>query len=646
MSAMLSVPVAHAAEPAASADVSAPITITAKKYKEDEAPESRYRLPESGRAASQTFTRQDIEAMHPKDLYEVIEQGLGMMTTRKGRKDFNNIQGRAGDTIGVIVDGIYIPWSQSSRVLANIPTEWVESVKIIRDSTILTLGPLTSFTSNLGAPNQGFVVITTRKANGLANEAKISASSYGTTDFNFLHGNMQGDYYYNIGYANAKTSGKDGWNNAGDSNAFLLKAGYDGPKLNYNATLYMDQGMKQFQRGMIGDTLSDAKWKYDPLSALMFSFSLAKPWSDRHVTQLSYGYSRVADDLVQASYASKAMTVYNQQDYLRELNFFHTIKSADNTFKIGGQAMWWHSPTGEFYYETIERQEELYGFYVYDEKRINDRLTLDGGMRIDSKHITKGVNRYYATGNSGTDRIENQWAQPANSYAVGAAYKLDPVHRLSARLSYSSQPTDSYITTLNNKALDPETRMKYEAALTANYSSGFNASLTAFLYDIHNYKLSVGTKKVGSDTVNIYDDADLVRRGIELGFNGRLGKVWNYFLGYSYVESSNASDNATFPHSIYTFRLSHKVKGWESNLIARSVGGYAQNSQSLGGFTTIDLNVSKKISKNTALTIFGRNITNQQYATQYIVSEKGSGKAEGYYYDPGSIFGVELSTKF
>lgn len=622
-----------------------PVLVSAKKIAEEPV-HSRFAVPESSEAATQTFSKADIEAMHPKDVFEIIEQGLGMMTNFRGRKDLNNTQGRGGDSIGIILDGIYIPWSQSSRVLANFPVELIESVKIVRDSTVLTVGPLTSLASPLGSPNQGFIIIKTRNASARETEAKISYGTYNTQKYSLLHGDKTDDFCYNLAYTKARTDGKDGWYNASDSDSLFLKGGYASDQLTGNVSLYIDKASRQFQRGVYNNMPSDAKWQYDPLDTIMVAADVAKPWNARSTTTFSFGYSNVDADSIKDSFSNKSYAASEQKDYLREFNLAHTINTDNNLLKFGGQAVYWHSPTGGFYYEGIEREEELYGYYIYDEYRVNEKLTLDGGARMDRKHITKGINRYQATGNKGTDLINDQWANNATSYALGMSYKIDPVYKLSTRIAYSKQPTDAFLTTLDDKELDPEVRIKYETGLTAHYSKALNAALTLFYYDIDDCKIAVGTRKIGSDTVNVYDNHDVNRKGLELAFNGRLADALTYNLGYSYLTSNYAADNAGFPHNVYTLRLNNKHKDTETNVITRHVGGYKNYGQDLGGFTTVDASVSKNLDADATITLFGRNITNRHYATNYIISEKGTGTPEGYYYHVGATYGVEYSKKF
>jgi outer membrane cobalamin receptor len=628
---------------------------------------SRLAVPESSKAATEVFTRDDIEKINPKSVIEIIEQGLGVITNYKGRKDINNISGRGGESIGIIIDGIYIPWSQSSRVLANIPVNIIESVKLVRDSTVLTLGPITALTLCTGSPNQGFVIIKTRKSSQNEKEVNLSYGTYNTQKYNFLIGDKINDVYYDIAYSKAKTDGKDDWHNARDSESVFLKSGYNGKDINANMSLYIDKGWRELQRGINEkDHYGTSIWEYDPLDTVMFSFNVDKQMNEYNTTSLSCGYSNVDSTLIQHNFSSH--NIFDEEDYIREYNLFHTIIRDKNTLKFGGQAIHWHSPTGAFNYEEIERKEDLYGYYLYDEYQVNQKLTVDGSARVDKKHIIKGVDSYRHDG-KGLQNIDDVWASDATSYSLGMAYKVSPVYKVSTRVSYSKQPPDEYsdgglaysfdgyktIRVDNGTDFDPEKRLKYEIGVNANYNKAFNSALTLFYYDIDDYKIA-GESDLFTPNINDwntwyfkrqYSVADLVRKGLEWQINGRLlANTLAYNFGYSYLVSSNDADNKEFPHNIYTLRLSHTNKYFETALTGRHVGGYLMNAHDVGDFTTVDASITKKLGKNSEVILFGQNITNEKYATIYAVPKAIGAKAEGYFFSEGAVCGVKYSMKF
>ena len=628
-----------------------PVLVSAKKDVAEESTTkepaySRLAVPQSGEAGTQTITRKDIEAMHPKDMIDVIEQGLGVTATFQGRKNLNSFQIRGNGSLGLIIDGIYIPQTQSGRELANFPLEVVESVQIVRDPTMLTLGPVSAFTSTQGSPNGGFIVIKTRKPTKAETEVKASYGTYQTYSFNTYHGEKLGNSYFVADFNRYHTAGKDDWNNDASSSSLYLKGGYADEGLTSNLSLFYDTGSRNFQRGVTNTgAMSTSLWGYDPLKSLMLSFDINRLWDKAHITSFSYGFSKTWDDMHSDTTTAKGST-FPERDYLREFNLSHTIisDSGKNTLKFGNQTILWHTPTGELYYAGTERKEEVYGYYISDEQKVNDKLTFDASARIDRKHISKGIDKYNPSGTS-TQAISDMWMNNATSYALGAAYKLDSVYKLSTRVAYSRQPADAFMSTVNNASLDPEVRFKYELGINADYSKNLHAGLTLFQHNIDDYKIVDHTVGTDPNIVNVYTAADVKQHGMELSLDGKLADRLKYYLSYSYIRSDNVSDNATMPHNVYSLRLTHNGKVFDTNLTLRTVDSYknaikaTKNAPivSLGGYTRVDLNFSKMLNPETKVTIYGRNITDQRYVSTY---------NSGYYYDVGAVYGVEWSKKF
>ena len=84
-------------------------------------------------------------------------------------------------------------------------------------------------------------------------------------------------------------------------------------------------------------------------------------------------------------------------------------------------------------------------------------------------------------------------------------------------------------------------------------------------------------------------------------------------------------------------QLNYKHKDYAANITARNVGSYQSGLIVLGDYMVIDATISKKIDRYSTVSLYGRNLTNQKYATAYV---------GGYFYDVGTVVGVEFSRKF
>ncbi|BBB89793.1 MAG TPA: TonB-dependent receptor [Methylomusa anaerophila] len=680
---------------------------------------SRFVLPESSTAV-ETFTRKDIEDIRPRDVYDLLETAQGISIQRQGARVHNFVQGRGGgnSNIGIIVDGVYMSATEAQRILGDLPVELIESVTVVRDSTVLTVGPLAA-PGSFVAPNQGFILINTRRAKGRGteNNATISYSSLNTRKLTLFSGGTIKDKgkdkgYFGFGYFGTKSDGKtdkwyapynttsydqgaagttykevDGWNNAYEANSFLFNAGYEDNGFTTRMSAYVSRGEREIQPFMdrltpypwtknaagkwVTSATTLAMWKYDPINTSLFSFSTEKKWNDKQATLLSYGHTATDGTQYQYTYnvTTGAMNYAFQgqryKDSTDDINLMHTITNGNNTLKFGTQLIDWYQLTEGSV--TGAGREKLYGYYLYDEYRVDGKLTLDGGARLDKRYIKEGTGKYYYTEN-GTEytarTASGVWANDTTSYSLGANYQMNPVYKLTARVSHNKTPYAEAYVSSDGSSLPAEKRMKYELGVNAKYNPAFHVSLTAFHYDIKNALASDGasdpaerymydTDGVTKVGVPLYKTLPASRRqGVELGINGRLSDTWSYDFGYTYYTASNWEEDATNPNNKYSLRLNYKKDSIDGAISLLRVDPYKYISGSyqapIGGFTVLNASISKKLDKYTKITLYGQNLTDKKYATFYKGYPGGTGKdAEaGYYYDVGRTIGLEISRSF
>lgn len=610
-----------------------PVTVSAKKLRsrfQGEANEpvySQYAVPESAKVSTEVINRQEIEAINPKDFYDLISRAAGVESTFQGRKVMNFASIRGGDGLGIIIDGFYIPSAQASRILAQFPMDAIESVMIVRDTTSLTLGPIMGLGTYLSAPNQGFVILKTRR--GTRPEVGMTGE-YGTLDTyegQLYHGNRIRLFDYRLTGTVSGSDGREGWHNAQNAKSILFSGGYDGPTLKVNTLLYYEEGMREMQRfnDLASAASRDQKWSYDPLKALWMALNVNKLWSPSQVTSLSFSHGAITDREVLASFSKPAVINNNQGDYADDYHLWHTATWGRNTLKTGIQAVWWHEPSGYASYDGKEREETLIGAYLQDQQGLmGGRLALDAGIRADEKYINKGVDKYSPSQNT-TALLRNKWSAPVVAAGVGAAYKIDGIHTVAARVGYSHADTDSFLATVNNKSLDPEERYKFELGLEGRYHPAFNPKLTLFYYNIRNYKSSVGQAGTGNNVVNIYDAFNVDRRGFEFSAAGDLPYGFAYNLNYSHIEFTNPDIDRTNPSDTLAFLLGHVYGPIQTNFSLRYVAPYLSNSfaadgkyREVGDFTRLDANVSYnyRIRKlGGRIMVYARNLLNDNYQT-------------------------------
>jgi len=627
-----------------------PVDVSASA--EQERPNSPYRLPESARAATWSIDQAGIEALEPRDVFDVLSYAPGLQTSFQGRKGMNFISGRGGGNFiggggyAILVDGVHVPWTQSSRVMASFPVETIESIRVVRDATTLTLAPLSGLGS-IGTAIQGVILIKTIKPAKQQSQVKAGVGNLGRYKAFLSHGDRVGDGYYSLNYNKQHDQGRENWNNGGDSDTLLLKGGYDNQNsFKADASFYYDAASRQIQRSTAVSKTSDAKWRYQPLDTLMATASAAKQWTASQTTNLGL-YTGLVDG--QTEYRSwskpKAYSEHDWQDNVVQADLSHIIASGANNLRVGGQAIFWHCPNGQLFYEGVSRDEELYSLYLHDEYALSQALSLDAGARVDHKHITKGLNMYSATDAKPSDLIDDVWAEPSYGVAGGAAYQINKMLEATLRLSHTAQGADEFLLTKSGQTLKPEKQLRYELGLVAQPLPALRVTATAFAYDLTDMKQAVGSVTKGDDVINIYDNADAVRSGCELDLGGWLFTPdLTYGLTYGYQRSNNDIDDKSIPHHLATLRLGYRFAPFQGNLLMRYVSDFESNEFAIDNryhemdqYSRIDANVSYDFSLDKAqmrATVFAQNLTDERYQTRL------------GWEDVGLTYGLELAAKF
>jgi iron complex outermembrane receptor protein len=459
------------------------------------------------------------------------------------------------------------------------------------------------------------------------------------------HGDKKDRFYYSLAYSKQHDDGRDDWNNGSDSDAVLVKGGYDSQGLKVDLNFYHDWAWREIQRPTEDNTVYDAKWKYDPLNTMLISATLAKQWNESQTTSAGFYRGRIDADLQKESFSKSGfLSVHRQEDEAIQADLRHIITTQNNTFRVGGQAIWWKTPTGQFYYENKPREEELYSVYLYDQYALSENFKIDAGARMDKKHITKGIDKFAPTQTT-TALIEDKWAEPYYTLTLGAAYQLAEKWEFSFRTSYVEQSTDNFILTVDDKSLPAEKQLRYEVGLTGQIHPAFNPTLTLFYYDISNLKTSVGSIRIGPDDVNIYDAIDVGRSGFELDFRGRLwDDHFSYGLTYTYQTSNSDKDDREMPNHMASLRLGYTLNPFQANLMFLYMAKYDaarfavdKKVHEVGGIKRVDANISYGFNVGKAkmrATLFGQNLTDQHYETRL------------GWEDVGLTFGLELSADF
>jgi len=630
------------------------VTVTGKKLREPVT--SPYAVPESSQLQTDVWTAEEIEALHPATVWDVLEQVPGMEVTFQGRQhmDFSNM--RATGSYGVILDGVYV--SQIDRILATLPVDAIESMMVVRDATALTLGPLTNFGKGTGSSNQGFIVIKTKRASKLEGGLVASYGTFDTEKGHLYQGAKIGKFDYRLAATYTNTDGKndgdrDEWYNGSLNKSLLFRGGYTTSAFSADILGYAGRGMREFQRGeilipkgsdwsLVG-TLDNAKWKIDPMESEMIAVNMSKPWNDTQTTTLQYAYNKLHVQSVQASFVNTKVTKRDQDSYSHSAGLRHIINWRNNTLKVGGQFLSYRTPDGLAPSMGIPVYERIYSLFAHDEYRmLNDRLTVDAGIRADRKYYVNGP---------GQGKSMHEWADPTYTFALGSSYKLSSIFTLTGRYAYSENSLASYQISADGSSLPAEKRSRFEVGLLANVHPAFNPWITLYYYDTKDQKVTKSSSidPATGEEIDYVVAENVITRGYEAGVSGNIDILgsWNYRFQYTYVTTNDDTVNDSMSHRMASASLGYKYKGAFANASYRYVSSRQRSSSpagvfyyELGDYDRFDGNFGynfKIFGRDNKVTIYGRNLGNKSYATRYVT---------GAYWDPGRQIGVELSYSF
>jgi outer membrane receptor for ferrienterochelin and colicin len=240
------------------------------------------------------------------------------------------------------------------------------------------------------------------------------------------------------------------------------------------------------------------------------------------------------------------------------------------------------------------------------------------------------------------------WVNDAWTGSVGVLCTPEKMLSLSGRISMTSTPTPTTMSTVDNKELPNERWTKYELGPVFSISDFLRLTVTGYYYDVKDAKtqaidengnhMTIVTED--GDAITVYDaNKQLSRKGFEAMAEGKVLKYFNYNVGYSYFSSSLASEDTTMVRYKFTGMLGFHKDRVEATLSMVKVPEYWSNNAKVGNYTLWNANVGFDVTNKLKISLFARNLTDQKYATRY----KGVGS--GYFYDIGAIYGIEFKIK-
>ena len=671
--------------PAIAAEALSPITVSGAVVRPDLAPQSSqnpFRITESSSSHTQTITREEIEDLRPRDVFELLNNATGVIATQGSRKGFSGLSVRGDSNFRWIVDGAYLQPNMAGRIMRSIPVMAIEEVTIVRGASALTMGPMTGSASPGGAPVDGFVIVRTRKPGKDGGQARLALESFDTVQAGVWAGKMLGDVNtkgYIAGMVNyADTNGpKEKLNNGASYNlwsstgAGLLKAGLDTSGWLVDFMVYKDDSEfgipnANLHFGPTGNPPAfgtSGDWRIDPSKTDVYVVSGNRQWGGGHTTLFSLSAS--------SSHQVLTTTTLNLNDNKNlHLNLRHNIDFGKSRAVLGIDYQHWNNPSGMNYFENIPREEKTKGWFAqFEHKLFDGRLALDASLRKDTVTVVRGLDYYTAgaqpPGGTASPLIYRDRKLPAATFfSTGAGFRLTDQWKMTARYGANKQVSNN-LNPMPGVVLGDDEQKKWELGLEGQFSRGFNPSFNYFHRAVKNEKSVKGftytsataatvtcrstvattgaaaTRWNGtSDITECYGQDDTVRGGLELTINGAFAERSSYRLGVTdFLNRTNVVQ--TTPKTVADLSVTHGFGAYTLTSAVKYVTAYKGSSTDaglyLGGYTRLDLGLGydwKFGSTPIRSSIFGRNLTDKKYETSNGVQ------------DVGRVLGVEFLVGF
>lgn len=604
--------------PLGSVDIaSAPIAVSSEGIE----PSRNTSLPKSSSILEEIITRETIEALNPSDIFDVLQYASSVFIQRQGRKAPSWVKVRGNRSLGIIVDGVYIPAAVTSRILATLPVEAIERIRIVRDSATLNLGPLPNGTGGLiGGDDAGYLVIETRlPSKSSEGNLLLQGESFERRHVSAMAGTLGENSYLNFIADYDKSNGDPDWTNGFKKRSLYAKGGLFFGNWTFDAQAFLSDTTRELQRSTTPG-VSDAKWAYDPMRIAEGSARVGYT-SAYGVTSLSYAHSYLNAQLQQEKWSDPAYhATEEQRENFDDLRLDHAVALGDHTVRAGMEGIWWHTPTGEYFYTGWEKKEHTFGLFLQDEWQFGT-LSLDAGLRVDKTWIDIG---YEQIGPKKV-RIEDQSYEPVVAVAAGARwdYTKSSAFFVRSRLSTQNAPD---VETEEGSALPASRRVSLEGGWENRSFELLRPRLSLYFLNVLDapYVSSQHPDPEDpADLVNVYSDKSWHEYGAELALAGTLSHL-AYQLSYSYNANNDELLDNRIPNSTFNGVISYRQNGYEATLGAYYVSEFeAVNKAGIGkagDYTNVDLSIGYTFQASgvdNKVQLYARNLGDDDYESVY-----------------------------
>ncbi|UTW46219.1 TonB-dependent receptor [bacterium SCSIO 12696] len=536
-------------------------------------------------AATQVFTRADIERLQPLDLPDLLNRASGVSTRDSGGRGSVNgtfIRGTSTGQALVLVNGVRTASATTGgTTLETIPLESIERIEIVK-------GPLSGL---YGADALGGVIqIFTRQGQegSIRPELKVRYGSNDTRQYtaNISGGNQSGDFFLSV--SDEETDGIDrtsiitGGNDDRDS--------FEEQSITFNGSYKLTDKLV----GQLNYLRSQNRAEFDNTFGTDTGFFSD---SEQKNTNLSFVYqaNESTDVKVQLGY---------RDDRLVTPAFFSDITTRRNSFSVQVD-------------KAIDADTQLSAGVDYYDDEVITATPFDETERDNTAVFVQwqdNLGDFSVVANLRYDDNQRYGNDTTGSLSVGYALS----ENLSLVASYGSAfraPTfnELYFPGFDNPDLQPEESTNYELALRGQYDQ-LNWSVTAYRNSVDDL--------IGSDEnfrpINI-NSATL--QGVEV----TTGFTWGDWFVDANADYLSATDDATGVFLTDRARVSAYLEaGRDFGAVSLSVdvraerGRHERGGQRLGGFGLLGAGAVYDITDQLKLSARVENLLDKDYTVNLI----------------------------
>jgi iron complex outermembrane receptor protein len=634
------------------------------------------------------FTAEDIEALHPNTVFDVLQTVPGLEVDYQGRQYPNSMTLRGGAVL-VVVDGVYL--AQVARQLALFPVQLIESITVVRNATALSIGPLMSFESNVGSTGnsnvgiQGFILIKTKRASGPEAGFVTGGGDWQTAMGHAYMGNKSGNWDYRAAYSYDTTQGApNASQNLQQRDATAtFHGGYSSDTLNLEFLYLGSRGYRDDEQPLYGgphwtgtaydfsvlNTLAPASGYFDPDDFDLYDLNASYQWNANNRTVAQYGFYN-------SHIRSPTLSYGNQDNTEENIDLQHTYCFKGHCLTGGGQEIKFIAPNGiapkanaKSASGTAEDRvdDTLFSWYAQDEFGIpSKRLVFDAGVRGDKLHHGWPL--------GGIAPID-VWVP--TFYTVTGGVTFNATNKLSLSMRYGfvqSTPPPSYAT-VSGGPLATQSQQRFEFGVDHKINRHVALNLTPYGYKTSNaFTQATGCKGFLAGTY-VLDDATgnpiaycvspagkNWTYGIDASIIGHIYGPLKYNIGYGWVEETLDVNNIGISHHFPHAQLDYRTKTYFANFNMIYVGPkwyttpLTGNMPVLAGYfpyyefgNYVNMNASagvnfKLLDRPMTFTAALNNIGNSHYETN---TSAGGGFSNdfGVFPNPGRNFTVQVAMK-